>query len=64
MVDLNSEDRLNVLWAKKTAIQLMKQSGSNKISFGCPICSDKAQMNLIDQRYESFCQNGCFKSID
>ncbi|MFB5191856.1 hypothetical protein [Alicyclobacillus fastidiosus] len=61
---MNSEDRLNLLWARKTAIQLLQQQGQHKRSFVCPICSGMAHVYLINGRYRSYCENQCFTSVD
>ncbi|EPZ52846.1 hypothetical protein N007_19250 [Alicyclobacillus acidoterrestris ATCC 49025] len=61
---MNQADTLDVIWARKTAIQLLQLNGSHKISFVCPLCSGNAEMYFINHQYRSFCKSGCFSCID
>ncbi|MFB5188977.1 hypothetical protein [Alicyclobacillus fastidiosus] len=58
---MNSEDSLDLLWAKKTAVQQMQLTGASELTFVCPLCAETAYLRFTDDEgYTSHCSNGCF----
>ncbi|GMA65424.1 hypothetical protein NZD89_08225 [Alicyclobacillus fastidiosus] len=58
---MNSEDSLDLLWAKKTAVQQIQLTGATEVTFVCPFCSEAAYLFFTDDEgYTSHCSNGCF----
>lgn len=58
---MNREDELNVLWAKKTALQRLLVADRKDVTFVCPICNGTAQVKGCNEGgYEFSCEHHCF----